>query len=362
MLDAISRATGCAISPFEKRENYDWGLTGSHEIYPRIDELTYSVEVFSHAAQMPATVGRNVLTERATLLGLPPGGVTSANGKSRMVRAQDGWIAVNLPRATDVDLLPAWLGRDASADMWRGIEEVARTSSRLALVDRGRLLGLAVAPVDEGQKPSPLVTRMEAPRHKRWNRPLVIDLSSLWAGPLCGSLLADAGADVIKVESESRPDGARVGSPEFFARLNGKKRAMSIDPMRDQETLRALFATADVVIESARPRVLEQWGFSLREIFAANPSLIWVSVTAYGRDPIRGNWVGFGDDVAAAAGLVAESDGRPMFVGDAIADPLAGLSAAAATFACLAAGGGFLVDANLYAAAAFVANGRRPSP
>jgi hypothetical protein len=78
-------------------------------------------------------------------------------------------------------------------------------------------------------------------------------------------------------------------------------------------------------------------------------------VTGYGRESARANWVGFGDDVAAAAGLVADGVGNPMFIGDAIADPLAGLTAAASAFACLAAGGGFLVDASLFSAAGFVA-------
>lgn len=355
MLDVISSATGCAIAPYEAREGYDWGLPVLTESRRhRIAELAYGVEAFSNAARMPVAVDKNVFTERAALLGLAPAHITSANGKCRMVCGRDGWVAVNLPRATDIDLLPAWLEGGTDIDV------VARAAPRDVIVERARLLGLAVAPVNENQDPSPLITRVGASRKKSM-RPTVVDLSSLWAGPLCGAFLADAGADVIKVETRERPDGAREGSPEFFARLNSKKRSKIID-VGNKESLRELFATADVVIESARPRVLEQWGFSLSEIFAANPSLTWVSVTAYGRDPSRANWVGFGDDVAAAAGLITEQNGHPLFIGDAIADPLAGLTAAAATFACLAAGGGFLVDANLYAAASFVANGRRPIP
>jgi crotonobetainyl-CoA:carnitine CoA-transferase CaiB-like acyl-CoA transferase len=128
-----------------------------------------------------------------------------------------------------------------------------------------------------------------------------------------------------------------------------------LDLPRDLDALRDLLARADIVIESARPRVFEHWGISLKDVFASNPHLIWVSITAYGREGARANWVGFGDEVAAAAGLITERAGQPMFVGDAIADPLAGLGAAASAFACLGAGGGFLVEANLFAAAAFVA-------
>jgi crotonobetainyl-CoA:carnitine CoA-transferase CaiB-like acyl-CoA transferase len=104
---------------------------------------------------------------------------------------------------------------------------------------------------------------------------------------------------------------------------------------------------------------MANWGFSLPEIFVANPHLTWISMTAYGRAGNRANWVGFGDDVAAAAGLCIESEGIPMFVGDAVADPLAGLAAAASAFACLAAGGGLLVDASLFASARYVASAPR---
>jgi crotonobetainyl-CoA:carnitine CoA-transferase CaiB-like acyl-CoA transferase len=377
MLEAIAKATGCAVPAFSSPDVEPlrrWAnsglmaLAGPRDAAPyiatrdycgRIDELAFGVEAFARAAGMTVRVDGNVLTERAAWLGLKRNGTISANGKCRMIRARDGWLAVNLPRDDDWNAVPAWLGREVQKDDWLVIEGSARNQSRCTLAENAQILGLAVVAVCDNYKASSPITRMGVPSAPGKKKPLVLDLSSLWAGPLCGALLADAGADVIKIESRSRPDGARFGNADFFDRLNAGKRMLALDLPADRDVLRKLFATADVVIESARPRVLEQWGFSLAEIFAVNPDLIWISVTGYGRQSARANWVGFGDDTATAAGLVVDSADGPMFIGDAIADSLAGLMAAASAFACLAAGGGFLVDASLFAASAFVANAPR---
>jgi hypothetical protein len=377
MLDAISKATGVAIPPCPASDGSPlqrWArsglmaLTGSRDAAPhiatrdygrRIDELAYGVEAFARSAGMHVQVDGRAVTERAAWLGLKRNGTVSANGMCRMIPVRDGWLAVNLPREDDWTSMPAWLGCDVEAGDWQAIETVARDLERARLAQDAQLLGLAVSAVGDTYKASPLLTRMGRPSATRKRKFLVLDLSSLWAGPLCGALLAEAGADVIKLESRSRPDGARFGNADVFGRLNAKKRMLEIDPKKDHEMLRRMFATADIVIESARPRALEQWGFSLADIFDTNPGLIWISVTGYGRQSARANWVGFGDDVAAAAGLVADAADAPMFIGDAIADPLTGLTAAAAAFACLAAGGGFLVDASLFAASAFAAEAPR---
>jgi hypothetical protein len=349
MREAIARQTGQMIAP----------ASAPRDVCGRIAELTHTVNAYATLAGMPVTVTSDVVTERSASRGLSRNGRMSVGGSCSMIRARDGWLAVNLARRADDELLPAWLECDVVEDRWLQVSEIARRQSRDALVARARLLGLAVAPVRDSLKPDWSIVPMGRPAKQRKTRPLVIDMSSLWAGPLCGALLAEAGADVVKLESTRRPDGIRFGDPQFFARLNGRKRPLMLDLPRERAALRALFATADIVIESARPRVLAQWGYTLPDIFAINPHLIWISITAYGREGERGNWIGYGDDVATAAGLVTDSDTGPTFVGDAIADPLTGLSAAASAFACLAAGGGFLVDANLYAAASFVANAER---
>jgi CoA-transferase family III len=373
MIEAISKATDINVSPcpassvsaLERwKQSGLMALTGplngsphipARDYCSRIDELTYSVMAFAHAAGMTVQVDNSVLTERTARLDLQRNGAISANGKCRMMRARDGWLAVNLPREDDWNSLPAWLGSHVANGDWPAIEAIARDQSCKKLTEDAQLLGLAVATVGDTYEALPLIAPMGKPALSQRAKPLVLDLSSLWAGPLCGALLAETGADVVKLESRSRPDGARFGDADFFNRLNAKKRMIQFDPDTDRAMLRDMFAAADIVIESARPRVLAQWGFTLEDIFKTNPDLIWISVTGYGRNGERANWVGFGDDVATAAGLVANAATDPMFIGDAIADPLAGLTAAASAFACLAAGGGFLIDASLYTAARFVA-------
>ena len=97
---------------------------------------------------------------------------------------------------------------------------------------------------------------------------LVVDLSALWAGPLCGDLLAAAGATVVKVESPSRPDGARRGPAAFFDLLNWRKQSVALDLQRAEgpRLLHALVQRADVVIEASRPRALAQLGISARRL------------------------------------------------------------------------------------------------
>jgi crotonobetainyl-CoA:carnitine CoA-transferase CaiB-like acyl-CoA transferase len=192
---------------------------------------------------------------------------------------------------------------------------------------------------------------------------LVVDLSSLWAGPLCGDLLARAGARVVKVESTSRPDGARRGPATFFDLLNGAKRSVVLD--FNHPTERALLArfvhSADVVIEASRPRALEQLGIAAADMVASGPRL-WISITAYGRQGASGNRVGFGDDAAAAGGLVAWLDEEPAFCSDAIADPLTGLTAAARALQALKDGGRWLLDVAMAGVAASFAGPTLPVP
>jgi crotonobetainyl-CoA:carnitine CoA-transferase CaiB-like acyl-CoA transferase len=186
----------------------------------------------------------------------------------------------------------------------------------------------------------------------------VVDLSALWAGPLCGELLARAGADVVKVESLARPDGARHGPAAFFDLMNGPKRSVALDLATSggQRDLRRLIDAADVVIESARPRALEQMGIVAAEVLRgpAGPQ-VWTSITSHGRGPGQADRVGFGDVAAAAGGLVAHDDQGPCFLADAVADPLCGLVAAAAVLEALVAGGRWLLSVALAPLSAAVA-------
>jgi crotonobetainyl-CoA:carnitine CoA-transferase CaiB-like acyl-CoA transferase len=136
---------------------------------------------------------------------------------------------------------------------------------------------------------------------------------------------------VIKVESLGRPDGARRGPTGFFDLLNSGKEGVALDftSLHDRARLTQLLERADIVIEGSRPRALEQLGIVPAEVLARAAG-VWVSITGYGRRAPGRDWVAFGDDAAAAGGLVAWAGGRPYFCADAVADPLTGLTAAVA--------------------------------
>ena len=232
---------------------------------------------------------------------------------------------------------------------------------RDACVERARWLGLAVAPADPAcEAPAPasgirIATRGPSAPPRPAAAPLVVDLSALWAGPLAARLLRSAGGLVVKVEATRRPDGARRGNAAFFDRLNAGKASVALDfaAPDDRARLLALLERADVVIESARPRALRQLGVDADAWVRARPGRVWLSITGYGRSAPGEDWVAFGDDAAAAAGLCwCVPHGAPLFVGDAIADPLAGLHGALAVQRCWRRGEGALLDVALSAVVA----------
>ena len=208
---------------------------------------------------------------------------------------------------------------------------------RLAtLVEGAGELGLAVGALGERRGDDVAVIRTELGRGPAPVSSLrglrVVDLSSLWAGPLCGQLLAEAGMDVVKVEATGRIDGARRGPAAFFDLVNAGKSSVLVDlgERSGIEALAALVATADVVIESTRPRALAQLGIDAVERVASGGPRVWLSITAHGRDPPHDVRAGFGDDAAVAGGLVARDRRGPVFCADAIADPATGLVGAVA--------------------------------
>lgn len=294
--------------------------------------------------------GAELLGERAAIAGLTRRGDVSPGGSCRLVPASDGLLAVNLPRPDDVDLLPAWLGAGvADRDPWDAVLAGARDRSAPELADRAWLLGIPVGLVagepDASAAPWRITPAGRRPHSHGPGR--VVDLSSMWAGPLCVNLLGLAGFEVVKVESVSRPDGARRGPAQFYDLMHGGHRSVALD-FRDPADLAALarlVATADVVVESSRPRALEQLDLAPERFLADSPGTVWISITGYGRRGPGRNRVAFGDDAAAAAGLVARcEDGRPVFCGDALADPLSGVHAAAVGLAMWTGGCGGLVD------------------
>lgn len=312
---------------------------------------------------LTAELGRRVdvsalgITDRRGQLALARPGLVSPNGACRLAPAADGWLAVNLAREEDLDLVPAWLGCDFGAEPWSAVADIAPRRSCRSLIADAILLGLPVSQVGEIKAANPEAVPLRigttAPCPARPLR--VVDLSALWAGPMCGAILAAGGAKVVKVESLGRPDPTRHSTPEFFARLNGAKTHLSLD-LSDPDgraRLGDLIGDADVVITGARPRGLRSLGLDVAACFAARPGLVWVAITGYGFHGEAAERVAFGDDAAAAGNLVGRRpDGSPRFLGDALADPLTGLSAAIGALKAIRAGGGVLVDAALARCAA----------
>ena len=317
-------------------------------------------------AERSQALGRRVevdlaaVASRAGMLPLGRPGLWSPNRACRLVQAADGWIAVNLAREEDLALIPAWLQQEIDGEPWAAVLAAARTRPWRDLVEGGRLLGLPVGGVGEvtASELEPPQVRMGTPSSRCRPRLRVVDLSSLWAGPLCGAVLAGLGAAVVKVESAARPDPSRTSTPEFFRRLNGGKAELALDfaDPGGRARLREMILATDVVITSARPRAFAQLGLAPAEVFAAKPDLVGVAISGYGWTGAESDRVAFGDDAAAAGGLVTwTARGAPRFLGDALADPLTGLSAAAGALGALLEGGGVIVDAALARTAAAAA-------
>src|SRR6478735_5211677 len=135
----------------------------------------------------------------------------------------------------------------------------------------------------------------------------VIDFSQGMAGPMATMILADHGADVVKVESP-RGDFAR-GEPGFLM-WNRGKRSVVLDLTRDEDRVHALALaeTADVVVESFRPGVAERLGIGYEAVVAVNPRVVYCSITGYGRDDPRSQRRTYEVDVAATVGRMVGLD------------------------------------------------------
>lgn len=334
-------------------------LTGGHDGPPQMCPAPLASCVNGVRAAFAALAGSDlplpgaeVLGERAAIAGLQRNGAIAPGGACRLLRAADGRLAANLTRADDWQLLPAWLESDVDAS-WDGLATELIRHSKDELIERGRLLGLAVAAVATPSRvpvPWQVVSQQGLPRTAPpREQPLVVDLSALWAGPLCSHLLQIAGARVIKVESIQRPDGARQGPAAFFDLLNHGKASIALDFSSAQgiAQLRHLLGQADIVIEASRPRALRQLGIDAEELVETTPGLTWISINGYGRDAAHAEWIAYGDDAAVAAGLsglMLDLTGEAMICGDAIADPLTGWHAALAALASFHGGGGRLIS------------------
>ncbi|GAA1985517.1 CoA transferase [Nocardiopsis rhodophaea] len=175
----------------------------------------------------------------------------------------------------------------------------------------------------------------------------VADLSRVLAGPYATMLLADMGAEVIKVEHPDLGDDTRSWGPPwaggeaaYYLSVNRGKRSLAVD-LKDEEGLaavQALCARADVVIQNFRPGVIERLGLDYATIAARNPGVVYCSITGFGPEHEPQGRPGFDLIVQAESGLMAatgEPDGPPSKVGVAMTDVLTGLNAAVAILGAL---------------------------
>jgi len=343
-------------------------------LLPPLGAATRLTAVAEEIARLTAARGRPVgvrweaaLSGRAAILGLAGKGRTSANGSCRLITAGDGEVALNLPRRDDLSLVPALTLDPAAEDgPWDAAATLAASMPAAEFVGRARLLGLAASMAGERPSgPAYVVTRRGEPTTPALNGGwTVVDLSSLWAGPVAARVLAESGAHLIKVEDPARPDAARQ-RPEFYSWIHPvgeKTEQVDFTSESGRQTLSELLESADVVIESSRPRALEQIGLAPDQLRGA-AGQVWLSITGHGRTSTSREWTGFGDDCAVAGGLhCRDESGMAAFCGDAVADPVTGLVGALAVLRCLAEGGGHLLDVSLSGAAAWAAAGGEPDP
>ncbi|HSC30778.1 MAG TPA: CoA transferase [Gemmatimonadaceae bacterium] len=173
----------------------------------------------------------------------------------------------------------------------------------------------------------------------------VLDLSRVLAGPLCTMMLGDLGANVIKVERPDIGDDTRTWGPPFddrgesayYLSINRNKKSIAADLSadRDRTLIEELIAGADVVVDNFRPGTLQRYGLDPERIRARFPRLVWCTITGFGADSAR---PGYDYVVQAERGWMAitgEPGGRPMKVGVALADVIAGKDAAISTLAAL---------------------------
>jgi formyl-CoA transferase len=183
---------------------------------------------------------------------------------------------------------------------------------------------------------------------------MILDLSRILAGPTCTQLLGDLGATVIKVESPEKGDDTRAWGPPYiedrdgnrtdlsayFMAANRNKLSIALDlgSTEGQQTVRALAARADVVIENFKPGGLRKFGLDHQTLCKAYPRLVYCSISGYGQTGPNADKPGY-DLVAQAVGgimsLTGPADGEPMKVGVGIADVMCGMYATVGILAAL---------------------------
>ncbi|MHB8090720.1 MAG: CaiB/BaiF CoA transferase family protein [Syntrophales bacterium] len=173
----------------------------------------------------------------------------------------------------------------------------------------------------------------------------VLDLTRVVSGPFCTMLLADLGADVIKIEAPEG-DPSRVtgimgkGENPYFVNLNRNKRAITVDMKKPEgkEIIRRLAEKADIVVENFRPGVMDRLGLGYKELSALNPSLIYAAISGFGKSGPYKDRPAFDFIAQAMSGFMSLNGNEqmpPLRVGVPISDTIAGLYAAFGILAAL---------------------------
>jgi len=208
----------------------------------------------------------------------------------------------------------------------------------------------------------------------------VLEVGHILAGPFAGMLLADLGADVIKIEPVGGDLSRQVGFDHvgehnvYFASINRNKRSVHIDLATEegQAQLHALAATADALIVNMRPSAIRNLGLDYDSLAAANPRIVCVALTGFGLDGPATDWPAFDYIIQAGTGVAAmtgEPDGPPTLAGYSAVDNSSGIMAALGLLAKVYEGRGGQVDVSLhdvmlsqlnYKASAYLNADRRP--
>ena len=194
----------------------------------------------------------------------------------------------------------------------------------------------------------------------------VVEVGQLLAGPFCGQMLGDMGADVIKIEDPQKGDPLRQwgrdlpqGQSLWWSVVGRNKKSVTLN-LREgegQELARKLMSSADIVVENFRPGTMERWGLGYEDLQETNPGLIMVRVSGFGQDGPYSQRAGYGAIGEAMGGLryvVGDPSTPPSRVGISIGDTLAALFATIGALAALrereVSGRGQIVDSSIYEA------------
>jgi len=216
---------------------------------------------------------------------------------------------------------------------------------------------------------------------------LILDLSRALAGPYCSMMLADMGAEIIKIEMPGRGDDSRSWGPPFvegesayFMSVNRNKKSITLNlkSEKSKEIIEKLIKKADIIIENFRPGTMDKLGLSYENVAELNPEIIYASISGFGQDGPYRLLPGFDQVIQGMGGLMSvtgEPGGPPIKVGVAVADIAGGMFAAygimIALFNRQRTGKGQMIDVSLldsqvawltYRAGSFFASGKIPQP